>query len=121
MRISDWSSDVCSSDLREAAAYMVKGLRESGHVVDHAPDGTQGLFLAGSERYDVLVVDRMLPGRDGLSLIEVLRATGTDTPILILSALSSVDDRVRGLRAGGDDYLTKPYAFSELQIGRAHV
>lgn len=101
-------------DDREAAAYMVKGLKESGHVVDHAADGTQGLFMAGSEKYDVLIVDRMLPGRDGLSLIEVLRATGITTPILILSALGSVDDRVRGLRSGGDDYLTKPYAFSEL-------
>jgi two-component system OmpR family response regulator len=101
-------------DDREAAAYMVKGLKESGHVVDHAADGTQGLFMAGSENYDVLIVDRMLPGRDGLSLIEVLRATGITTPILILSALGSVDDRVRGLRSGGDDYLTKPYAFSEL-------
>lgn len=101
-------------DDKQAAAYMVKGLKESGHVVDHAADGTQGLFLAGSEFYDVMVVDRMLPGRDGLSLIEVLRAAGNQTPILILSALGSVDDRVRGLRAGGDDYLTKPYAFTEL-------
>lgn len=101
-------------DDKQAAAYMVKGLKESGHVVDHAADGTQGLFLAGSEFYDVMIVDRMLPGRDGLSLIEVLRAAGNQTPILILSALGSVDDRVRGLRAGGDDYLTKPYAFTEL-------
>jgi len=82
--------------------------------VDVAPDGTQGMFLAGSEHYDVLVVDRMLPGRDGLSLIGLLRATGNDTPALVLSALGSVEDRVKGLRAGGDDYLTKPYAFSEL-------
>ncbi|HYC03682.1 MAG TPA: response regulator transcription factor [Azospirillaceae bacterium] len=98
----------------QAAAYMAKGLREAGHVVDHARDGTEGLFLAGSEHYDVLVVDRMLPGRDGLSLLGVLRATGNDTPALVLSALGSVEDRVKGLRAGGDDYLTKPYAFSEL-------
>ena len=101
-------------DDREAAAFMVKALTEAGHVADHAADGREGLFMAGSEPYDVLVVDRMLPGRDGLSLIEVLRVTGDKTPVLILSALGSVDDRVRGLRAGGDDYLVKPYAFSEL-------
>lgn len=101
-------------DDAQAAAYMVKGLRESGHVVDHAADGKDGLFMAGSETYDVLIVDRLLPGRDGLSLVEILRGAGTDTPVLFLSALGSVDDRVRGLRAGGDDYLTKPYAFSEL-------
>jgi len=101
-------------DDRQAADYLVKGLRESGHVVDHAADGTEGLFLAGSEHYDVLIVDRMLPGRDGLELIRLLRAAGNDTPALILSALGSVDDRVKGLRAGGDDYLTKPYAFAEL-------
>ncbi|HYE52751.1 MAG TPA: response regulator, partial [Azospirillaceae bacterium] len=107
-------------DDAQAAAYMAKGLKEAGHVVDVAPDGTQGLFLAGSEHYDVLVVDRMLPGRDGLSLIGLLRATGNDTPALVLSALGSVEDRVKGLRAGGDDYLTKPYAFSEL-LARVEV
>ncbi|HSK40204.1 MAG TPA: response regulator, partial [Arenibaculum sp.] len=107
-------------DDAQAAAFVVKGLTESGHVVDHAADGKDGLFLAGAENYDVLIVDRMLPGRDGLSLIELLRATGNDTPALILSALASVDDRVRGLRAGGDDYLTKPYAFSEL-LARVEV
>lgn len=101
-------------DDAQAAAYMMKGLREAGHAVDHAPDGTQGLFLAGAEKYDVMVVDRMLPGRDGLSLISLLRAAGNDTPALVLSALGSVEDRVTGLRAGSDDYLTKPYAFSEL-------
>ncbi|HEV7367696.1 response regulator transcription factor [Arenibaculum sp.] len=101
-------------DDAQAAAFLVKGLTESGHVVDHAADGKDGLFMAGAENYDVLVVDRMLPGRDGLSLVGVLRATGNQTPALILSALGSVDDRVQGLRAGGDDYLTKPYAFSEL-------
>ncbi|MDR3514417.1 MAG: response regulator transcription factor [Azospirillaceae bacterium] len=107
-------------DDNQAAAYMVKGLKESGHVVDHAPDGKDGLFLAGSEHYDVLIVDRMLPGRDGLSLVELLRAAGNHTPVLFLSALGSVDDRVRGLRAGGDDYLTKPYAFAEL-LARVEV
>lgn len=101
-------------DDQQAASYLAKGLKEAGHVVDVANDGKEGLFLAGSEHYDVMVVDRMLPGRDGLSLVEILRATGNDTPVLFLSALGSVDDRVKGLRAGGDDYLTKPYAFSEL-------
>jgi len=101
-------------DDAQAAAYLVKGLKESGHVVDHVADGKDGLFMAGSENYDVLIVDRMLPGRDGLAIVEILRGAGTDTPVLFLSALGSVDDRVRGLRAGGDDYLTKPYAFSEL-------
>mgnify|MGYP001810666978 FL=1 len=101
-------------DDRQAAAYLAKGLRESGHVVDVAHDGKEGLYLAGAEHYDVMIVDRMLPGRDGLSLVEVLRAAGNDTPVLFLSALASVDDRVKGLRAGGDDYLTKPYAFAEL-------
>jgi two-component system OmpR family response regulator len=101
-------------DDAQAAAYMLKGLKEAGHAVDHAPDGTQGLYLAGAEHYDALVVDRMLPGRDGLSLVSLLRAAGNDTPVLVLSALGSVEDRVTGLRAGGDDYLTKPYAFSEL-------
>ncbi|MBI1206384.1 MAG: response regulator [Azospirillum sp.] len=110
---------VIEDDL-QAAAYMVKALKESGHVVDHAGDGKHGLFLAGSESYDVLIVDRMLPGRDGLSVVELLRGAGVVTPVLFLSALGSVDDRVRGLRAGGDDYLTKPYAFAEL-LARVEV
>ena len=101
-------------DDKQAAAYLVKGLNESGHLVDHAADGEQGLHLALSENYDVLVVDRMLPKRDGLSLIRMLRADGRNTPILVLSALGEVDDRVEGLRVGGDDYLVKPYAFAEL-------
>jgi two-component system OmpR family response regulator len=101
-------------DDKQATSYLVKGLRESGHTVDHAADGEQGLHLALSEHYDVLVVDRMLPKRDGLSLIRMLRADGRLLPILVLSALGEVDDRVVGLRAGGDDYLVKPYAFSEL-------
>ncbi len=101
-------------DDREAARYVAKGLGESGFVIDHAEDGPQGLMMATSEPYDVLVVDRMLPGVDGLSVIEALRKNGTDTPILILSAMGSVEDRVHGLRAGGDDYLVKPFAFSEL-------
>ncbi len=101
-------------DDREAAAYLVKALREAGHVPDHAVDGEDGLAQADSNPYDVLVVDRMLPRLDGLTLIGRLRAEGNRTPALILSALGQVDDRVAGLRAGGDDYLTKPYAFSEL-------
>lgn len=101
-------------DDQQAAGYLVKGLREEGHVVDHAADGEEGLALALEAVHDVLIVDRMLPKRDGLSLIEVLRAQNVTTPALILSALGEVDDRVTGLRAGGDDYLAKPYAFSEL-------
>jgi len=101
-------------DDREAAAYLVKGLSESGYAVDQAGDGREGLFLATSGDYDALIVDRMLPGMDGLQAIASLRASGRQTPVLILSALGAVDDRVRGLRAGGDDYLVKPFAFSEL-------
>jgi two-component system OmpR family response regulator len=101
-------------DDREAAAYLCKALREAGHVPDHAADGDEGAAMAEDGNYDVLVVDRMLPKRDGLSIIERLRQHGDSTPALILSALGQVDDRVTGLRAGGDDYLSKPYAFSEL-------
>ncbi len=101
-------------DDREAAAYLVKGLGESGHVVDHAADGEDGLHLALTGDYDVLVLDRMLPGRDGLAVVRMLRADGRDTPVLVLSALGEVDDRVQGLQSGGDDYLVKPYAFTEL-------
>lgn len=104
---------VVEDDL-EAAAYMVKGLKESGFVVDHAADGKTGLFMAASENYDALIIDRMLPGMDGLTIIKTLRSAGNKTPVLILSALGEVDDRVKGLRAGGDDYMTKPYAFAEL-------
>ena len=98
----------------ETARYLQKGLSESGHVVELVHDGADGLALALDHRFDALVVDRMLPGFDGLSLIETLRRKGRRTPVLILSALAQVDDRVEGLRAGGDDYLTKPFAFSEL-------
>jgi len=101
-------------DDEQTAAYMVKGLTESGYVVDRADNGRDGLFLATSSDFDAVVVDRMLPGLDGLSLIQALRAARVATPVLILSALGQVDDRVQGLRAGGDDYLTKPFAFSEL-------
>lgn len=101
-------------DDTEAASYLTKALNEAGHVVELASDGEEGYFLASDGDYDVLVVDRMLPKRDGLSVIASLRAEDNQTPVLILSALGQVDDRVEGLRAGGDDYLTKPYAFSEL-------
>lgn len=101
-------------DDTQAAAYLLKGLEECGHVVDHAADGDDGLHLAITGQYDVIVVDRMLPIRDGLSIIRMLRADNNTTPILVLSALGEVDDRVTGLHAGGDDYLVKPYAFSEL-------
>jgi two-component system, OmpR family, response regulator len=101
-------------DDREAAAYIAKGLSESGYVVDCAADGREGLFMATSGAYDALIVDRMLPQMDGLALIAALRSAEIRTPVLILSALGAVDDRVKGLRAGGDDYLTKPFAFAEL-------
>jgi two-component system, OmpR family, response regulator len=101
-------------DDRETASYLHKGLSESGYVVDRAGDGREGLFLASSGGYDAIVLDRMLPGMDGLAVLGALRAAGIRTPALILSALGSVDDRVKGLRAGSDDYLVKPFAFSEL-------
>ena len=101
-------------DDREAAEYIQKAFDEAGHTADVAADGETGFSLADSGDYDVLVVDRVLRRRDGLSVVAQLRARGKTTPVLILSALGEVDDRVTGLRAGGDDYLTKPYAFSEL-------
>jgi two-component system OmpR family response regulator len=107
-------------DDRNAADYLVKAFREVGHVADHAADGEDGLAMAADGQYDVLLVDRMLPRRDGLAVIGTLRAQGVETPALILSALGQVDDRVKGLRAGGDDYLPKPYSFSEL-LARVEV
>ena|SRR5579875_527382 len=107
-------------DDRDAADYLVKALAEVGHVADAAADGEDGLAMALDGQYDVLVVDRMLPRRDGLSVIGALREKGVDTPVLILSALGQVDDRVKGLRAGGDDYLPKPYSFTEL-LARVEV
>ena len=101
-------------DDTEAAPFLVKGLRESGYSVDHAADGRDGLFRATEGAFDLIVTDRMLPHIDGLAIIELLRAKGIGTPVLVLSALGGVDDRVRGLKAGGDDYLTKPFAFAEL-------
>ena len=107
-------------DDAEAAAYLTKAFREVGHVADHAADGLEGYAMAEGGGYDVLVIDRMLPRLDGLSQIRSLREQKDDTPALILSALAQVDDRVKGLRAGGDDYLPKPYAFSEL-LARVEV
>jgi two-component system OmpR family response regulator len=102
-------------DSERVSQFVKKGLEEAGHAVDHAGNGRDGMFLAASEPYDVIVLDRMLPGGiDGLGIIEALRRTGNKTPILILSALADVDERIRGLKAGGDDYLTKPFAFGEL-------
>ena len=101
-------------DDRDAAMWLVKGLKESGHVVDLAVDGEQGLTMALEAIHDVMVIDRLLPKLDGLSVIQKIRSDGLKIPVLILSALSDVDERVKGLRAGGDDYLAKPYAFSEL-------
>ncbi len=104
---------VIEDDL-ESASYLAKALRESGHNAECVHDGESGLAAARTGSHDVLIIDRMLPKRDGLSIIETLRQEGRTTPVLVLSALGEVDDRIAGLRAGGDDYLTKPYAFSEL-------
>jgi two-component system OmpR family response regulator len=101
-------------DDRDAASWLVKGLTEAGHIADHAADGEDGLNMAREKVHDVLIVDRMLPKLDGLALIRKLREEGIHTPVLILSALGDVDEKVKGLRAGGDDYLAKPYSFAEL-------
>jgi len=101
-------------DDREIAHFVQRGLKEVGHGADVAFDGDTGLDLALSSGFDVVIIDRMLPGRDGLSVIQALRAAGIRVPVLILSALGEVDDRVKGLKAGGDDYLTKPFALTEL-------
>ncbi|MEM7619333.1 MAG: response regulator transcription factor [Pseudomonadota bacterium] len=110
---------VIEDDL-ETSAFLTKALKESGHVAEAKHDGESGLNAAREGTYDVLVVDRMLPKQDGLSLIATLRAENVVTPVLILSALGEVDDRIKGLRAGGDDYLTKPYSYSEL-LARVEV
>jgi two-component system, OmpR family, response regulator len=102
-------------DDKKIASFVVNGLKQSGYAVDHSADGENGLIMAQTISYDAAVVDIMLPKLDGLSLIQQLRGKGLQMPVLILSAKASVDDRVRGLQAGGDDYLTKPFAFSELQ------
>ena len=102
-------------DDKDVAGFVGRGLREAGHVVEHADNGRDGLFMAASEGFDAVILDRMLPGGiDGLKILETLRGQKNTVPVLILSALADVDERVRGLKAGGDDYLTKPFAFAEL-------
>ena len=101
-------------DDKDVSAYIAKGMKEAGHVVDTANNGKDGLFLATTENYDAMIVDRMLPELDGLTIIQTIRGSNNTTPVLILSALGEVDDRVKGLRIGGDDYLVKPFAFTEL-------
>jgi two-component system OmpR family response regulator len=96
------------------AGFLKKRLGDDGHLVDYAADGQEGLRLASGNGYEAMIIDRMLPGVDGLSVIQTVRSSGDQTPILILSALGEVDDKVRGLKAGGDDYLVKPFAYSEL-------
>src|SRR6202030_4237531 len=107
-------------DDQETSAYVARGLREQGHVVDLAATGRDGLFLATEGGHDVLIVDRMLPGLDGIGLVQALRGTGVKAPVLFLTALGGVGDRVRGLDAGGDDYLVKPFAFAAL-LGRVQT
>jgi len=104
----------------ETAAYIVNGLTEAGLVVDHAKTGRDGLLLAAGESYDVMIVDRMLPGLDGLGIVKTIRGAGVRTPVLFLTTMAGVNDRVEGLEAGGDDYLVKPFAFSEL-LARLHA
>ena len=102
-------------DDKDVAGFVVRGLQETGHVVEHADNGRDGLFMAASENFDAIILDRMLPGGiDGLKILETLRAQKNAVPVMILSALADVDERVKGLKAGGDDYLTKPFAFAEL-------
>jgi len=96
------------------ASFIIKGLRATGYAVDHAADGEEGLHLALTQPYDTAIIDIMLPKLDGLALIEIMRKEKVNTPVIILSAKDSIDDRVKGLQTGGDDYLTKPFAFSEL-------
>ena len=101
-------------DDKDTSEYVARGLREQGHVVDVAGNGRDGMFLAAEGAHDVMVVDRMLPGVDGLALVKTIRGAGVRTPVLFLTALGGIDDRVEGLEAGGDDYLVKPFAFAEL-------
>ncbi|NBX03052.1 MAG: DNA-binding response regulator [Alphaproteobacteria bacterium] len=101
-------------DDKESAKYLIKGLREQGMVVDHCDNGKDGLFMAMSEKYDAMIVDRMVPEVDGLTIIQTLRASGNETPVIVLTALDKVEERVKGLKSGADDYLPKPYSFTEL-------
>jgi two-component system OmpR family response regulator len=101
-------------DDKQVSDYVTKGMKEAGHTIDSSADGKDGLFLATTESYDVIILDRMLPSLDGLTILKTIRGSGNNTPVLILSALGDVDNKVKGLRAGGDDYLVKPFAFAEL-------
>ena len=101
-------------DDAETASYVANGLKEQGHIVDRVANGRDGLFMAAGEPFDVMVIDRMLPGLDGLAIVKTVRGAGIKTPVLFLTTLGSIDDRVDGLEAGGDDYLVKPFAFAEL-------
>lgn len=101
-------------DDKDTAAYLSRGLAEEGHSVDHVADGREGLFRATDQAFDLIILDRMLPGMDGIALLRAIRAAGLSTPVLVLSALASVGDRIEGLDAGSDDYLTKPFSFAEL-------
>lgn len=101
-------------DDASTSAHVARSLRQHGHVVDHAPNGREGLLLAAGEPYDVMIIDRMLPGLDGLGIVKTIRGAGVKTPVLFLTTLGGIDDRVEGLDAGGDDYLVKPFAFAEL-------
>jgi len=101
-------------DDTETASYIARGLKQHGYTVDQAADGKDGLFMALENQHDIIILDRMLPALDGLSILKTLRSSGKQTPVIILSAMGEVDDRVEGLKAGGDDYLVKPFAFSEL-------
>lgn len=107
-------------DDKQVSEYITKGMKESGHTIDSVSDGKDGLFLATTEQYDVMIFDRMLPSLDGLTILKTIRGAGNYTPVLILSALGDVDDKVKGLRAGSDDYLVKPFAFLEL-LARVEV
>jgi two-component system OmpR family response regulator len=108
-------------DDAETAAYILKGLREEGFAVEHTIDGRDGLYMATEQDFDAIVMDRMVPGLDGLAVIKALRAADIETPIIILSALGQLDEKVKGLRAGGDDYLSKPFGFSELSARLASL
>lgn len=105
----------------DTAEYILKGLREEGYTVEHVADGRDGLYLATSSIFDAIVMDRMVPGMDGLSVVKALRAVNIETPIIILSALGQMDERVKGLRSGGDDYLAKPFGYSELSARLANL
>jgi two-component system OmpR family response regulator len=98
----------------ESAKYLMKGLKEQGYVIDHCANGKEGLFMAVSEKYDAMIIDRMVPEVDGITIIQTLRASGNQTPMIILTALDKVEERVKGLKSGADDYLAKPYSFTEL-------